>query len=149
MPSASLESIGGGRGVADLPFCFLAVRYIGAERVAYAEHVVLGGAKDLIGRFFPTLFENAEQEVEVEASEADKHVPDNEGGNPSEYRRTSFVHVSDGDILAIWTQLGLAFVIHKSFIFIRVPLTAAITPKVVKTLRGWGYNIGKRTPKSK
>jgi hypothetical protein len=43
----------------------------------------------------------------------------------------------------IWTQLALAYAVHKSFIFIRVPLTAAILPKVVKTLRGWGYNIGK------
>jgi len=24
-----------------------------------------------------------------------------------------------------------------------VPLTAAVTPKVVKTLRSWGWNIGK------
>lgn len=43
----------------------------------------------------------------------------------------------------IWTQLALAYAIHKSFIFVRVPLTAAITPKVVKTLRSWGWNIGK------
>lgn len=43
----------------------------------------------------------------------------------------------------IWTQLALAYAIHKSFIFIRVPLTVSITPKVVKTLRGWGWNIGK------
>ena len=48
----------------------------------------------------------------------------------------------------IWTQLALAYAIHKSFIFIRVPLTAAVTPKVVKTLRGWGWNIGKM-PKRK
>jgi N-terminal acetyltransferase 2 len=46
-------------------------------------------------------------------------------------------------LLGIWTQLALAYAIHKTFIFVRVPLTAAITPKVVKTLRGWGWNIGK------
>ena len=49
---------------------------------------------------------------------------------------------------SLWTQLVLAYAIHKSFIFIRVPLTAAVTPKVVKTLRGWGWNIGKM-PKRK
>ena len=48
----------------------------------------------------------------------------------------------------IWTQLALAYAIHKSFIFIRVPLTAAVTPKVVKTLRGWGWDVGKRRPKA-
>jgi N-terminal acetyltransferase 2 len=42
----------------------------------------------------------------------------------------------------------LAYAIHKSFIFLRVPLTAAVTPKVVKTLRSWGWNIGKM-PKKK
>jgi N-terminal acetyltransferase 2 len=46
------------------------------------------------------------------------------------------------------TQLALAYAIHKSFIFIRVPITAAITPKVVKVLRGWGWDIGKRTTKA-
>jgi hypothetical protein len=45
------------------------------------------------------------------------------------------------------TQLALAYAIHKSFIFIRVPLTIAITPKIVKVLRGWGWDIGKRTTK--
>ncbi|KAK3055260.1 DUF1279 super [Extremus antarcticus] len=45
---------------------------------------------------------------------------------------------------SIWTQLLLAYGVHKSLIFFRVPLTAAVTPKVVKTLRGWGWNIGPR-----
>jgi len=44
----------------------------------------------------------------------------------------------------VWTELALAYAIHKSFIFIRVPLTAAVTPKVVKMLRGWGWDIGKK-----
>lgn len=44
----------------------------------------------------------------------------------------------------VWTELALAYAVHKSFIFIRVPLTAAVTPKVVKVLRGWGWNIGKK-----
>lgn len=46
------------------------------------------------------------------------------------------------------TQLALAYAIHKSFIFLRVPLTAAITPKVVKVLRSWGWQIGKRPVKA-
>jgi N-terminal acetyltransferase 2 len=42
------------------------------------------------------------------------------------------------------TQLALAYAIHKSFIFIRVPITAAITPRIVKQLRSWGWHIGPR-----
>lgn len=53
---------------------------------------------------------------------------------------------TDGN-LGLATQLALAYAIHKSFIFVRVPLTAAVTPKVVKILRGWGWDIGKRTTK--
>ena len=45
---------------------------------------------------------------------------------------------------SLWTQLALAYAIHKSFIFVRVPAAVAVTPKFVKVLRGWGWNIGKR-----
>ena len=48
------------------------------------------------------------------------------------------------DGIGIWTELALAYAIHKSLIFIRVPITAAVTPKVVKMLRGWGFEIGKK-----
>ena len=50
--------------------------------------------------------------------------------------------------IAIWTQLGLAYAVHKSLIIFRVPLTAAVLPKVVRTLRKWGFDIGKRKPKA-
>lgn len=44
-----------------------------------------------------------------------------------------------------WTELAIAYGIHKSvFIFVRVPLTAAITPSIVKLLRGWGFQIGNK-----
>ena len=49
--------------------------------------------------------------------------------------------------LAIWTQLLLAYGLHKSLMIFRIPLTAAVTPKIVKTLRKWGYNIGPRVKK--
>ena len=64
-------------------------------------------------------------------------------------RRAGGGKVADWEIpvLGIWTQLALAYAIHKSFIFIRVPFTVAVTPKVVKVLRGWGWDIGKRRPK--
>lgn len=46
------------------------------------------------------------------------------------------------------TQFALAYAIHKSFFFVRIPLTVAVTPRVVKTLRSWGWNIGKPLRKS-
>ncbi|AOA61956.1 N-terminal acetyltransferase [Komagataella phaffii CBS 7435] len=43
----------------------------------------------------------------------------------------------------ILTEFFIAYGIHKSLIFIRVPLTAAITPALVKKLRSLGFNVGK------
>ncbi|RMZ76756.1 hypothetical protein DV737_g4669, partial [Chaetothyriales sp. CBS 132003] len=103
----------------DFPFCFLAVRTLGTDRIGHWEHVIVSRIDD------------AEQHVDHGYKEAEAA---NRGSNAS-----------------IWTQLALAYAIHKSFIFLRVPLTAAVTPKVVKTLRGWGWNIGtlpKRAPKT-
>ena len=76
---------------------------------------------------------------------------------PSEFPRYCFL-VDWGQLPAVTvtkptrisglaTQLALAYAIHKSFIFIRVPLTAAVTPKVVQVLRSWGWQIGKRRSK--
>jgi hypothetical protein len=41
-----------------------------------------------------------------------------------------------------WTEFAIAYGIHKSLIFIRVPVTAAITPGIVAMLRRWGFKIG-------
>jgi len=38
--------------------------------------------------------------------------------------------------------LALAYAVHKSLIFLRVPLTAAVLPKVVQVLRRWGWQVG-------
>ncbi|CAI7662207.1 unnamed protein product [Penicillium bialowiezense] len=107
----------------DFPFCFAAVRLLGVERIGHYEHVVVQYVKDKFQTVWPTE-ESEGQGKLVEAEERNK------------------------DEASIWTQLVFAYAIHKSFIFIRVPLTAAVLPKVVKTLRGWGWNIGKRKPKS-
>lgn len=46
--------------------------------------------------------------------------------------------------VGFWTELALAYGIHKTLlIFIRVPLTGALTPKVAKTLRSWGWKVGR------
>ncbi|KAJ5353625.1 hypothetical protein N7541_006189 [Penicillium brevicompactum] len=108
----------------DFPFCFAAVRLLGVERIGHYEHVVVQFVKDKFKAVWPTSDESDGQGKLVEAEERNK------------------------DEASIWTQLVFAYAIHKSFIFIRVPLTAAVLPKVVKTLRGWGWNIGKRKPKS-
>ncbi|KAF2153011.1 hypothetical protein K461DRAFT_224395 [Myriangium duriaei CBS 260.36] len=119
----------------DFPFCFLAVRIVGTDRIGYAEGVVVGWFWAAVGKVAPGWVEGRrtmEMAVEGEAVKG-------EGWGVEKARERN-----EGENASIWTQLALAYAIHKSFIFIRVPLTAAVTPKVVKTLRGWGWNIGKR-----
>ncbi|CAP85348.1 hypothetical protein E8E15_002051 [Penicillium rubens] len=116
-----------GLSALDFPFCFAAVRLLGVERIGYYEHVVVGFVKDKLKSVWP-------QTKSSEAEDGQGQLAQAEERNQEE--------------ASIWTQLVFAYAIHKSFVFIRVPLTAAVTPKVVKTLRGWGWDIGKRKPKS-
>ncbi|KAL2833642.1 hypothetical protein BJY01DRAFT_90144 [Aspergillus pseudoustus] len=118
----------------DFPFCFAAVRYLGAEKIGHYEHVIVEGVKDAVEKVLPGLFaKSKEEQEEEEAKEA----------QAAEEKKKS------GDGASLWTQLALAYAIHKSLIFFRVPLTAAITPKVVKQLRKWGWDVLKGKPKAK
>jgi len=125
--------------VLDFPFCFLLVRSVGTERIAEIEHYVVENVKKII----PQSVQDKWHELRQSRKEAtpEGEAPGQEvvgwGVKEADERKAQ-----EGASLA--TQLALAYAIHKSFIFVRVPITAAILPKVVKVLRGWGWNIGKR-----
>ncbi|KAL9527150.1 hypothetical protein SMMN14_09152 [Sphaerulina musiva] len=129
-----------GLSVLDFPFCFLAVKWFGTERVAEIEHTIMDGFWNLAERAMPSLKERrlaneaatAAEDAAVEAREAGEQVAE------------QAKHKNPG----LGTQLILAYGVHKSLIFFRIPLTLAITPKVVKKLRSWGWQIGKQKPKS-
>ncbi|KAL8668354.1 MAG: hypothetical protein Q9168_007015 [Polycauliona sp. 1 TL-2023] len=137
----------------DFPFCFLAVRWIGTERIGHWESVIVHAFWNIINVVYPfdsgpepqIQGEGAATKLEpygnVDAHSDEAAVPGYDHGvNEAEQRNKS-------EDASLWTQLALAYAIHKSFIFIRVPIAAAVTPKVVKVLRGWGWDIGKRRPK--
>lgn len=157
----------------DLPFCYLAVVSIGPETVGHWEHVIVGYIKgflqwplagtaheqvgeaiDKIGEATGAndgkrLLEEAPagSQYEVEDHGYKEAAAANRGEGASKMFQSCFVSVTNVNS-GIWTTLALAYALHKSFIFIRIPLAASITPKVVKTLRGWGWNIGRPTIKS-
>lgn len=151
----------------DFPFCFLAVRMIGTDKIGAAEHAVVNFVKRAIPFQIPErwggqgrLSKKLDEEIDGQVAGYDHGVREaeeqNKGDSASKSGRAALESDADSTPLeqcvltgsGIGTQLALAYAIHKSFIFIRVPLTAAILPKVVKVLRGWGWNIGKRTPKT-
>ncbi|KXX82866.1 N-terminal acetyltransferase 2 [Madurella mycetomatis] len=130
--------------VLDFPFCFLLVRTVGTEKIAHLEHIVVSNAQ----KFIPERVQERWREYRQSLREARRERTGETGeleiighGVAEAEERSK----QDGASLA--TQLALAYAIHKSFIFIRVPLTAAVTPKVVKVLRSWGWQIGKRKGK--
>ncbi|KAF2210400.1 hypothetical protein CERZMDRAFT_113321 [Cercospora zeae-maydis SCOH1-5] len=126
-----------GLSVLDFPFCFLAVKWLGTERIAEVEHTIMDGFWNMAEKVMPSLQERrlakeagAAEEAATAAREAgDQVVEQAKTKNPG-----------------LGTQLLLAYGVHKSLIFFRIPITLAITPKVVKQLRKWGWQIGK--PKS-
>ncbi|MCJ1390431.1 hypothetical protein MMC18_003290 [Xylographa bjoerkii] len=127
----------------DFPFCFTAVRALGTERIGEWEHKIVAWVKRAVPVQIPAKWRGTGSESVEEVQEVvdgaiagyDHGVKDAEKANA-------------GETASIWTQLALAYAIHKSFIFLRVPLTVAVTPKVVRVLRGWGWDIGKRKGKT-
>ncbi|KAI1331756.1 hypothetical protein F5Y16DRAFT_243314 [Xylariaceae sp. FL0255] len=136
-----------GLSVLDFPFCFLLVRWVGTERIGELEHLVVSNVSKVI----PESIRNRWNEYRTALKKAERENIGN--GEISEHVEMAGWGVAEADHrnnteASLGTQLALAYAIHKSFIFIRVPLTAAVTPKVVKTLRSWGISIGKRRPKA-
>ncbi|KAI1363738.1 hypothetical protein F5Y08DRAFT_232698 [Xylaria arbuscula] len=132
-----------GLSVLDFPFCFLLVRVVGTERIGEIEHWVVSN----VSRAIPESIRNRWNEYRSALKEAKQEQ--SQGGSEVE---VSGWGVEEAEIrnkseASLGTQLALAYAIHKSFIFLRVPLTAAVTPKVVKVLRSWGWDIGKRRAK--
>lgn len=133
----------------DFPLCYLLVQWLGTDRVGRWEHAVVSRVAPLIPAVvkdkwyaLKAWMHSAEEEITGKDDMSD--VVDMAGWGVEEAQRENKKEASLG------TQLALAYAIHKSFIFLRVPATVALTPKVVKVLRGWGWNIGKRsTPAEK
>ncbi|KAL9001114.1 MAG: hypothetical protein Q9169_000297 [Polycauliona sp. 2 TL-2023] len=140
----------------DFPFCFLAVRWIGTERIGHWESVIVEGIRKIIRPIYPFDSGPEPQGPSIESEGVGTKVEEygNVEANTNEIAIPGFDHGvneaeerNKSEDASLWTQLALAYAIHKSFIFMRVPLAAAVTPKVVKVLRRWGWDIGKRRPK--
>jgi len=130
----------------DFPFCFAAVRLLGIERIGHYEHVIVDGMKDIFSKVWS--FGKCKSQ-DVDPSQVTMAALEGNGENgPYDHGVAEAEKRNAGAGASIWTQVALAYAIHKSFIFIRVPLTAAVTPKVVRILRRWGWEIGRRRPKT-
>ncbi|EPE02206.1 peptide alpha-n-acetyltransferase [Ophiostoma piceae UAMH 11346] len=132
-----------GLSALDFPFCFLLVRWLGTDRIAAAEHFVVSHVKAVIPDSVKEYWTSYRKELKDVQRDSGNETADPE---PVEGWGVKEAEERVQKEASLATQLALAYAIHKSFIFVRVPLTAAVTPKVVKVLRAWGWKIGK--PKS-
>ncbi|KAH6631133.1 hypothetical protein B0J18DRAFT_121241 [Chaetomium sp. MPI-SDFR-AT-0129] len=129
--------------VLDFPFCFLLVRTVGTEKIAHLEEIVIRNVQKIVPDRLQAWWVEYRQALKDAKRERVGEVDEVIGHGVAEAELRN----NEGASLA--TQLALAYAIHKSFIFLRVPLTAAVTPKVVKVLRSWGWQIGKNMKKAK
>jgi hypothetical protein len=58
-----------GLSVLDFPFCFLAVRLVGPDRIGEVEHAIVHGFWDIVGLVVPSM--KPESKASVEAVEAE------------------------------------------------------------------------------
>lgn len=114
----------------DLPICYVMVHSMGKDQIEYYENKV----KQTFG------YGISDEELKKK-HEINKIEEMHEQANSEELNE-------DGSLINFllsqfsWTEFAIAYGIHKSLIFIRLPITAAITPGIVKGLRSWGFKIG-------
>lgn len=121
----------------DLPVCYWMVHSMGKEKIERYENQ----AKQFFGFGVSDAAlakAQAVDKIELELGLAEPHQ-----AGSSILDTLGLNKVSEYIPWFSWTEFAIAYGIHKSvFIFVRVPLTAAFTPAIVKTLRGWGFKIG-------
>lgn len=113
----------------DLPICYVMVHSLGQEQIEYYENK----AKQTFG--YGVSDEELQRKHEINRIH---ESTDNEDTSPQEQSGALKMILAQFS----WTEFAIAYGIHKSLIFIRLPITAAITPGIVKVLRRWGFKIG-------
>ncbi|KAL4935735.1 hypothetical protein BDV06DRAFT_228533, partial [Aspergillus oleicola] len=56
----------------DFPFCFMAVRLLGADKIGHYEHVVVEGFKGAVNKVLPGVFGQEEKGVDEQVAEAEE-----------------------------------------------------------------------------
>ncbi|KAK0256103.1 DUF1279 super [Friedmanniomyces endolithicus] len=157
-----------GLSILDFPFCFLAVRWLGTERIVAAEEWVVDGFWDVTERAAPGARESYEvwsahlkeqygESYRVWSARLRERYREWRGLKklpvdvPAEAAELNIATAAHGQHrhheASLGTQLALAYALHKSLIFFRLPLAASITPGIAKWLRKRGWAVGNRQKK--
>lgn len=132
-----------GLSLLDLPLCFLFVHSLGTEKLDEWEIA--------IKKYFGMKVDEEERDI-LKQKKIEEEEAESFGKLMTEEDKEGKPEKNDGKWLGInkhiLAELGVAYAIHKSLIFIRLPITAAITPPIVRRLQAWGFNVGKGAVKN-
>ncbi|KAH7149497.1 hypothetical protein B0J13DRAFT_307027 [Dactylonectria estremocensis] len=132
-----------GLTILDFPFCFLFVRAVGTEAIGKVEHSITSTFKEMIPEYVKEAWHSVWQSFKKAEAKA---LGDDDISDKMEMATWGVERANErnNNAASLATQLAFAYAIHKSFIFLRVPLTAWLTPRVAKLLQSWGWKIGKK-----
>lgn len=121
-----------GISLIDFGIAFAAVHALGTERIGALEDKLFRLIKDWTG-YKKTTVNQVQQASEGVVEDTASQAQAATGSGKA----------------SLWTEVVIAYGIHKAlFIFIRIPITVAITPSIVKSLHRRGWNIGPATAKA-
>jgi hypothetical protein len=120
----------------DLAILFGLVHTLGEEKIIELENAV----KDYLGIGKPSDRDKYGGRIDESDDIGITKKPESKILNPENHRNKT----------TLFTEFGIAYAIHRSLFFVRLPLTLVITPAVVNSLQKRGYKIGQAAaPKSK
>lgn len=118
-----------GLSAIDLPLCYILVHSMGQEEIEYYENRV------------KQTFGYGMSDEELQRKQEINRIHDSTETEDSPQVKDDALWSKIYHLFS-WTEFAIAYGIHKSLIFIRLPIAAAVTPGIVKVLRGWGFRIG-------
>lgn len=106
-----------------LPLCFFTVHSLGAEKIS----IYLNKVKRIFG-----YGEAADEAVIEKIKEKKLEIEEQrKQGTPTRWQE-----FKQSTLLA---EFLIAYGLHKSLIFVRIPLTAAVTPSMARLFKRWGF----------
>lgn len=106
-----------GVSLIDLPICYVIVHSAGEEKI-----------RELQDQMFDWIGSKKDSDEKIDKS---VEISENKNSDESDKKSSTFL-----------TEFAVAYALHKSLVFIRLPITAAITPWVVSRLQKMGFKIG-------
>lgn len=106
-----------------LPLCFFTVHSMGAEKIS----IYMNRGKQLFG-YGESSDEAVIEKIKEKKIESEKQKENGTHTRWSEFKQSTLL-----------TEFIIAYGLHKSLIFVRIPLTAAVTPTMARLFKQWGF----------